>query len=194
MADYFNSLEFIGKVYFICAIGGGAIFIIRMIMMIIGGDFGGESDFDVHTDFDHAGIGDHDPGLHILSFQGITAFVMMFGIVGLVISENTGIASFFTILISLGAGVGTAYLLALIFKSMKKLEADGTINLNEAIGCVGTVYLTIKGKDGGKVQIIVKEQMLTLDAITEEGEEIKTGEEVIVSNVINDNLLVVNRY
>lgn len=194
MTDYFTSLDFVGKIYFICAVGGGAIFVIRMLMMIIGGDFGGDSDFDVHTDFDHGGIGDHDPGLNILSFQGITAFVMMFGIVGLILIENTGIASFFTILLSLGAGVATAYLLALVFKSMKKLEADGTINLNEAIGCVGTVYLTIKGKDGGKVQIIVKEQMLTLDAITDDGVEIKTGEEVIVTNVINDNLLFVNKY
>ncbi|MBN2571672.1 MAG: hypothetical protein JXA68_06055 [Ignavibacteriales bacterium] len=194
MMDYFDALNFMGKIYFICAIGGGTIFIVRMIMMIIGGDFGGDGDLDVHTDFDHSGIGDHDAGLHILTFQGITAFIMMFGLVGLVLYENTAIGSIFILLFSIGAGVLVAYFIAFIFKKMKKLEADGTVNLLESIGCVGTVYLTIKGKDGGKVQVVVKEQLLTLDAISENDEVIKTGEEIIVTNVINDNLLVVNKY
>ena len=69
------------------ALAGTAIFLLRLALMLIGGDSSdGGVDLDADADFDLGDGGDHlDPGhsFEILSVQAIAAFAMGFGWAGL---------------------------------------------------------------------------------------------------------------
>jgi membrane-bound ClpP family serine protease len=104
-----------------------------------------------------------------------------------------GILSWITITgISLGIGILMMLFTAWLFFMMMKLQSSGTLDVKNAIGQNGEVYLTIpaKKKGSGQVQLIIQGTYRTLDAVTEELEEIKTGTFIEVVDVINDTLVV----
>jgi len=82
--------------------------------------------------------------------------------------------------------------MATLIYYMGKLSEDGTLKLNNAIGKLGTAYLKIPAqrKGMGKVQIKVQGYR-TLDAITDDMEDIPTGAVVDVVDIINDEILLV---
>ena len=52
MTELFESLDFTGKIFFICAGLGGLLFIVRMIMFFVGGDLvDADGDFDADSTF-----------------------------------------------------------------------------------------------------------------------------------------------
>jgi len=84
---------------------------------------------------------------------------------------------------------GVGKLLAL----MLKLQSSGTLNLNSAVGAEGRVYLTIPAGGTGKVQVVIQERMLELDAQSENGEEIRTDENVTVVRLLAGEKLLVRK-
>jgi hypothetical protein len=75
---------------------------------------------------------------------------------------------------------------------MGKLTDSGTLNLNGAVGKIGSVYLTIPAKRSGLGKVQVKVQGLqTLDAMTDSEEEIKTGSVIEVVDILNNEILLV---
>ena len=82
---------------------------------------------------------------------------------------------------------------AWVFKTLYGLSESGSVQIGFAIGHRGTVYLTIPAEGQGKGQIQLKLQgaTQTLDAVTYENQPIKTGTNVKVTEVLEDNTLVV---
>lgn len=208
MLALFEGITGLELVFVVCATFGGALFVVRLILMFIGAadseapdgmdvdgmDVDGMDvhDMDVH-DFDSAdGIHDADISFKLLSLQGITAFFMMFGLVGwAVIRQGKGD---YPPLVSIGSGTAagliTIWIMKQIFKWATSLQSSGTMNLNNAIGQEGTVYLTIRPGDIGKVQVDVQNRLSVLNAITEGTEEIKTGADVRIVKIKADKLVV----
>ncbi len=184
------------RFYLACGIFGAAIFILRMILMLVGadgdhGDFGHLPDDisgDVHDGFAH---GDVDPGLRLLTLQGIVAFVMMFGLTGYALSHNAKAAVLPTLLGSVAMGGVTMWLLAKTFKLMASLESSGTVTLDAATGEQGTVYLTIAPGGVGKVQVKVGSHLRVVDAVSNQNKELKTGERIVVESALDGHTLVV---
>ena len=212
MSAYIAGLTGMEKVYFVCALFGGGLFILRMILMLIGADSSDadtdmdfdahDADFDgdhgdmddVHVDGDHGGHDIHaDAGLRLLTFQGLTAFVMMFGLTGYSVSRSSGLGSVLTVAAGCLAGLLGMWLIAKGFAVMKTLQSRGTMNISSAIGVEGSVYLTIPPDGTGKVQIIVSGRLHVMDAISAEKEELKTGDRVLVTDVSNERMLVVKK-
>ena len=77
-----------------------------------------------------------------------------------------------------------------IFQMAGSLQSSGTIDLNNAVGQEGHVYLTIHPGQTGKVQITVQDRLMVLNAIAEGNEEIKTGQRVWVVRVSAGTLIV----
>ena len=200
-----STLEYI---YLACAIAGAIIFILRMILLVTTGFSGGEGDldgmeigdmdgldgidgmdgvdldgidFEAPEDFelDEVGLEDTDFSFRFLSVQGVSSFIMMFGIVGLAIA-NASPYAILSLSGATGAGVFTVWVVSLIFRWMSKLQSDGTMQVENAVEQVGTVYLTIKAGEGqtGKVSIVVQGALRTLDAVSADENEIKTGTKV----------------
>ena len=85
--------------------------------------------------------------------------------------------------------------MAALFYFMSKLTDSGTLNMKNAIGHLGEVYLTIPGNRNGmgKVQLTVQGSIRTLDAITDDMEAIKTSSLIQVIDVIDQQILLVKR-
>ena len=203
-----TTLEYI---YLACAIAGAIIFGVRIVLMFVGG-FGGDTDMDLDVgvddvdfgdidmdldgaDFDlseasaASDLGDTDLSFRFLSVQGISSFIMMFGIVGLAIAKAP-IHPVFSLFAGISAGLFTVWITSLIFIAATSLQSDGTMRMKSAVGETGKVYLRISGDEAGKVQVVVQGALRVLDAYSADGTPIPTGANVEVVDV-RDTALVV---
>jgi len=205
MTAFFESLNGIDKTFLICAVIGSTLFLIRTVLFFVGGDADSDIDGDFDADIDIDGDIDFDgdvsdmghldsaASFHIFSLHGITGFFMMFGLVGLAMSLQSKFSPLVAVGGGLIAGVFTMWLVAKIFMSMKKLQSDGTLNLRNAIGKDGTVYLTISADGIGKVRVIVQGSLKIFNAVSAKKVEIKTGENIKVIKIISGNVFVVEK-
>jgi membrane protein implicated in regulation of membrane protease activity len=137
---------------------------------------------------------DSDASFKFVSLQGLTAFFMMFGWVGLAITRDSGLSGFAAVLGGIIAGIFTVYLLGTMFKFAMKLQSDGTMRIRTALGSGGSVYLRIPGSGStGQVQVEVDGRLKVFDAISATKEEIKTGEQITVVWVQDNGVLVVEK-
>ena len=185
-------LEFIGiedlvgfdLVFGISALVGGLLFLLWFVLLMIGGAASDLFDglFDIQ-------IGDTDLSFKALTFQGLSSFLMMFGLIGLMISEMDA-PRVLSILGGLGAGGLSMWMVSKLFDTFKELEQDQTMDLDNATGSTGTVYLRIPPSGEGQIQITFQGAMRTMDAISADGVEIPTGTLIQVVDNVADTLRV----
>ena len=197
-------LSWIELIYWGSTIIGGTLFILRIIMMLVGGgisqgdfdtEMGGEfhADVDTHMDANDADAGvDSDFSFKLLSMQGLTAFFMMFGLVGLALLKSN-LAVILTIFGGGAAGITAVLIISIIFSQMKRLQSDGTLNISNAVGKSGSVYLNIPAKGTGQVRVGVQGSLRIFEAASQDGKAIKTGESVRVVEVMDNNTLIVKK-
>jgi membrane protein implicated in regulation of membrane protease activity len=190
MEAFYSSLSPVQKFFLFCALVGGIIFVIRMVLMVIG-----LADHDVHDGgLDHVdGHGDSDVSFKLFSLHGLTCFFMMFGLVGLGLSRQFWVPDIIAAAVGTIAGLFTFWVIARLFSSMTKLQSDGTLKLSNAIGQQGKVYLTIPANGTGQVQVSFQGRLMIYDAISANKEEIKTGDQVVVIDIAGGNILVVEQ-
>jgi len=174
----YHGLEFF---FLVCALIGGSILLLRLLLLVIG--FGGDGDgLDVH----HA---DSDVGFKLLSIQGITAFLTMFGLVGFSVLRGTALGSTFAVIAAIVAGIGSALIIGRVFVSMLRLQSSGSVALDQTVGCTGTVYAKV-GKDGGSVQITVAQRLREFEAVSADGTDLPTGTPIRVVRVMGHGVVV----
>jgi hypothetical protein len=170
-----------------CAVLGGILFFILMILMIVGDIAGGAADA-IGLDF---GDVSSDLAFEVFSIQGLAVSVMMFGLTGmfgLSASGNDVVAVF-------AGGVGAAagmYGMAQMMKGISNLQADGTIDYNDAIGQKGQVYSRIKPNETGEIQVAVGGTLKTLLARAKDKTiHIPSGEFIKVVEIIGSTMIVI---
>lgn len=180
-------------VFVVCAAAGGTLFVIQMVLQVMG--FMGHGNLD--TDLDHGGDAGHtsaDFSFKVLSMQGMSAFLMMFGLVGLAALKGfAGGSTGISVAAGLVGGVATTWLIGRLFRLASGLQSSGNLDLSRAVGATGTVYLTLRKEGLGKVTITVTNRLLTLDARSLEEGAIETGTPIVVTRVIDDNTVEVRR-
>jgi len=181
MGDWFSSLEFLTKIYWLVAIIGSIIFTVVMIMAFVGGD---ADDIDA----------DVEAGFQFISFKNLIGFFTIFGWSGIACID-AGLSTPLTIIISVISGLLMMVIMATLFFFISKLTDSGTLNYKNALGAIGEVYLTV-GADRskiGKVTIRVQGSMRELDALTDSLSELKTGTIIKVVDVTSNGILIVDR-
>jgi hypothetical protein len=176
------------KINWLIALPFSALFIIQIILTFVGGDID-----DMSADGDVDSSIDHDTGIdfQFLSLKNLIAFFTIFGWTGIVCID-AGFSVGVTVLISSISGIIMMTIMASIMYFMGKLTDEGTLNFNNAIGKTCTVYLTIPAKRGGLGKIQVQVQgFRTLDAMTDNEESLKTGSIVQITQIINNEILLV---
>lgn len=172
------------------AIPSTLILIVQTVMVLIGlGDGGDGGDVDADDVLD----GDTDDGgLGLFSVRGIVAMLCIMGWSGVALLE-TSLPKAISILIAFVLGVATLVGMALLMKAVYRLQSSGNIDLGNAIGKVGQVYIPIPagGKSSGKVNITVQERLTECDAITVSDTVLETGSYVRVTAVGEGGVLVV---
>lgn len=167
------------------------------------GDFAGDhhgdivdTHSDIHHDIQpesHDGHDNSDLSFKLISLQGLTAFFMMFGWVGLAMIRDSGLPGWAAVFGGLAAGVVTVYILAFIFRCAVKLQSDGTMRIKSALNAGGSVYLRIPADGTGQVQVEVDGRLKIFDAISSNKEELKTGDQITVVWVQDNGVLVVEK-
>ena len=188
-------LSWIEVIYWASTIIGGTLFILRVMMMFIGGGAGDDAiDSALDTGVD-ALTGEHadaDISFKLLSVQGLTSFFMMFGLVGLALLR-ANLHELITIVGGILAGLVMVAITGVVFTQMKRLQTEGTIKIQNTIGSDGTVYLTIPKNGTGQVQVIVQGSLKIFDAVSANKNQIATGEKVRVTGVASGNTLIVEK-
>ena len=168
-----------------------SVWCITLFATFIGMDTDGGMDVDVSADT--ATDGDSGP-FQLFTFRNFINFLLGFG--WSIISFEKAIENQF-VLILVSAVIGVLLVMAVmaIFRFMSRMEQSGTINMANAVGCKGNVYLKIPGekRGEGKVQISIQGAIREFNALTA-GEELETGAPIRVVEVINDNTLLVERF
>lgn len=182
-----DQLPLMGKIYWILAVPSTAIFLILLILSFFGADADADIDGDIgDVDFSE-GIGGF-----IINFKSIMSFIMMFGWAG-IISMTFDLSIGFTIIVAVITGFVSLIAVATLLYFISKMSYSGTMQIDNAIGKVGTVVLRIPEKKQGlgQIQINVQGSLRTLDAMTEEKEKISSGQSVQVIDVQDDVLIVI---
>lgn len=178
------------QVFWIITIPATVVFLALLVLTIVGGD----ADTDVDTDVDgDIADGDSIP-FQFLSLKNIVAFFAVFGWSGIGF-VNAGLAAWLVVLLATICGLLMMTLMATLFYFMSRLAESGTLEMKNAIGKLGEVYLVIPAKRGGmgKVQLNVQGSIRTLDAITDDLETIRTSFIIEVLGVIDDQILLVKK-
>jgi hypothetical protein len=131
-------------------------------------------------------------GLDLLSVRTISAGAVLFGAVGLWLG-SMGVPALFVVPAAVVAGAGAGVASALLTRQLLKLESSGSLQLENAVGQPGTVYLPIPPrKEGfGKVHFTLQGRTVELRAVTEERSALPTGAAVIVVSVIDGDTVEV---
>ena len=174
----FNNLSGVELFYLVCGVVGGGLFLLRSIMIFAG--LGGDD--DAAGDMHDGSIGDETTAdFKMVSVHGITAFLLMFGLVGYLMMRG-GNSPTASALASLASGFVTMAVIAKIFSASRKLASDGTIHPADAVGCTGSVYLEIRPGSIGKVQVEVKGALKIFDARAKDpGAKLATGARIKVA-------------
>jgi hypothetical protein len=190
-----TGLTWIEIIYWASTIIGGTLFLLRLVTMFLGGGVGDDG-LDAAMDAGgHDLSGDHieaDTSFKLMSIQGLTSFFMMFGLVGLALFK-ADLPVLLTVIGGMVAGLITVAVTGLIFTQMKRLQTEGTINIENTIGKEGNVYLGIPKNGTGQVQVIVQGSLKIFDAVSKNKTMIATGEKVQVVGVASGNTLVVEK-
>ena len=184
----FNGIEIF---FLICAIIGCIFVLFRLVMQFVGldhdhGDFPSDShDIDGH----HA---DSDVGFKVLSLQGITSFLAMFGLVGLALYRESQAGILFSMTGAIIAGAASVWIIKKMFQLFGKLQSSGTIDIDNAVGAQGNVYLKIPQGGVGRVLVKVKNSLREFDATAVDENEIPSDTPIRVVWV-DGKILVVEK-
>lgn len=189
----FENITGVDKFFLLCAVIGGSMFVLRSVLMFIGlsGD-------DMADGGDMGDGGDIDDGTPVADFKmvsvhSLTAFLLMFGLVGFLVIQNYGKKAVVVASVaSLLSGILTMFIIAKLFSWSRKLQSDGSIYPKDTIGCEGSVYLGILPGEIGKIQITVNGALKVFDARCSDNElKLKTGDPIKV--VATGDVLIVEK-
>ncbi len=184
-STWWDGLSLALKFYWAVAVPFTVFFVLQLVLSF----FGAETPDDLPDAEIEA---DHGIGFQFFTLKNMVGFFTIFGWTGIACIES-GLSLVATILVSVASGTAMMGIMAGLFYLLMKANADRTMRIENAIGQVGEVYLTIQSKRGamGKVQVKVSGSLRTLDALTDDEHDIQTGKMVTVASIVNDNILLV---
>lgn len=188
------------QVYLILAVAGVTTVVIQVALQVFGlvGEEvgGGDVDFaDADADLDADGDAQGDFGhgswfAGLLTFKGLAAFAGVFGLTGLALIGDADVSSKTRVLTATLAGFAAMWVVAQMMRGLARLHHSGTMDLRRAVGQMGKVYLRVPAslKGEGKVTVEVEGRLMTMRAVTAEG-ELTVGTPVRVVEVMTDETL-----
>lgn len=178
------------KFYLYVAVPASLILIIQTVMTFMGLSGEIDVDFDGDGDVDVTG----ETGLTIFSVRNLIAFFTFFGWSGVWLL-GANVAKPLVIIISVIVGLIFVGISMSLFFLISKMQRSGNINLNNAVGLVGEVYIRIpeSRKQYGKVMLTVQGALGEYEAVTDEVLPISTGTQVQVVEVVSNSKLLVKK-
>ncbi|MDR2171925.1 MAG: hypothetical protein LBP59_17410 [Planctomycetaceae bacterium] len=181
-------------IYFICAVFGGTLLFLQLILMLFG--IGGIGDGDIgDVDAGDADISDGNSHtmdiFKILSLRTIIAGIAFFGLGGLA-GLTGGTSKFVSVILAGVSGSIAIYTVYYLYLKIANLKYDGSISNETLVGSVGNVYIKIPAAETGCGKVLINQQNRTMEyeAITA-GNEIKTGVPIVVVRIVSSTTVEV---
>jgi len=203
---WWESLNLIERTFACVAIPATVILFLQTLLLLFasfGGDandfnsdhnmdLGHDADHDVHIEHDHAHEHSHDDGLRIFTVRGFVTFFCIFGWAGLVMIRS-GVPAAVSVVSAVILGFIFMVLVAYILVQFLKLQSNGAVDIQDAVGVNGSVYLTVPASRSGmgKVNAVVSGRYSEFNAVTDGNDAIPTKSAVTVVGVTGNNTLVV---
>lgn len=212
MVAWWESLSSLEHMLLYLALPATLVLLLQTVFLLVGGWDGADTADDLDADgldLDGDGIPDEDldgdgipdsmgqelqtgmTGLHVFTVRGITAFLALFGWGALWLCQ-TRMPVCLALFLALQIGAAGMFGMALLIRQAARLQYDGTLDLRNAVGRDGDVYLTVPaGRSGyGKVNVMVQEQLREFVAQTD-GAPLPTGTEITVTGLSGQGVLIV---
>jgi hypothetical protein len=149
------------SVYFTLAAVGSLLFLVRIVLLMLGGSDGGDLDHDGGTD-------GHGGEFSFFSLLSILSFCMGAGWMGLACRREWGLGPGVAALSASGFGFLLMSMASFGLWQMKKMNQVGSYDAKTCIGSIGRVYLKVpaKGQGRGQVEITVDGRRKVLPAVS----------------------------
>ncbi|MDR1891940.1 MAG: hypothetical protein LBQ48_02880 [Oscillospiraceae bacterium] len=210
-SNWWATLSTFQQIFAAMAIPASVVLMIQMVFLFIGlGSHGGDlshgHDFD--NDFDHDAAPDHDfsahdhesggndyghDGLRLLTVRGIVAFFAVGGWSGVALLDS-GAAPSLAVGLAVLIGIAMMLIVALIMMFAVRLQENGNLQYENAVGLNATVYITIPPAQSGrgKINLNLQEQFIEADAVTDAAIPIKPGRQVKIAAALDENTFLVS--
>ena len=132
-------------------------------------------------------------GLHLFTLRGIVAFLTLFGWGSLWLCQ-LGMLPAIALFLGVCMGLAGMVAIAVAVRQAVRLQYDGTLDIRNAVGLTGSVYLTIPAARAGtgKVNVLVQEQLREFDAVSDSVLAIPTGADIVVTGLAGRDTLIVS--
>jgi hypothetical protein len=177
------------QVFYGIGLAAGLVAIILMVLAIFG------MEHDDAVDAIAAGDVDHDGGGGIFSIKPLTGFFLGFGWIG-GMALNHGSTLLVATVLAFLAGSGMMSMIVFMFRAILNLKSDGTARIDDTVGAVGTVYITLPPSkaSGGQVVVTFRGRQETYSALNNGESVIPSGDKVKVLSVVDGRTLLVERH
>jgi len=198
LGEWWSGMIMFEKIFWYIAIPFTVLFFIQLVLTFTGmggedADGGVEGDGGEGLDSDGDGEAGEASGFRIFTVKNFITFFTVFGWSGITL-HNAGAGEYLVLFGSLLIAGGVMLLVALLFVSITRLAQSGTMDVNNAIGGTGEVYIPIPGgRSGrGKISITLQGSLREIDAVTA-GEALPRGTAVRVAEVAGNGVLLVEK-
>jgi len=181
--EFLNNLDSILRMFWYIAIPISLIFILQTILTFIGSD---AIDTDFESDSDTP-----DTAFQLFSLRNLINFLLGFSWTGISFFkqiENTN----YLYLLSTTIGILFVLLFFIVIKQITKLAENNTFRIEDTLNKTAEVYIPIPEKKSGKGKILISinGSFRELDAMTTNN-RINSGDTVVVTQIMNQNILIV---
>lgn len=157
-----------------------------------------DASFDHGHDFDHGGDADHDhgdadtdgPWIPFFSIRFWTYFLFGFGATGVLLHYLVRSPEPTTAITATSTGFMLGLLVAGIMRWLQKQQNSSMTSTKDLQGAVGRVSVAIAAGMEGKVRLTLNGETLDFLALSDQGQTIHLGSEVVVVSVENDRAVV----
>lgn len=180
------------SVFLYCAAIGGTLLCLQFLLLLFGA--GGDHDVSGAPDAGggHDSVGhDQSAFLKLFSVQTISTFGTFFGLVGLA-TESMHWSPIAVAAAASMAGIAALWFVSRLMRGLAALQSQGNVDLQNAIGHTGSVYLRIPPPGQGHGRVMLQVQGRTIEAVAvSKDRELPTGASCRVIERKDDDTLVV---
>jgi len=185
VGGWWTELGLAKQIFYGIGLVAGAFSLILAVLSIIGIEHHDAVDAIGGADLGHGGGG-------IFSIKPLTGFFLGFGWGG-GMALDAGFALFAALLIALVAGGIIMAIIVFMFRTIIAMKSDGTMRIADAVGAVGTVYITLPPDKaaGGQVTVTFSGRQETFAALNSSPRPLPSGEKIRVTAVVDGRTLLV---
>lgn len=185
VSGWWNELSLAKQLFYGIGLLAGFMSVILAVMAMIGMEHHDAVDAVGSADLGHGGGG-------IFSIKPLTGFFLGFGWAG-GIAMDAGLSLIVALIVALLAGSAIMGVVVAMIRAIYGMRSDGTVQVQKAVGAVGTVYITVPPRKaaGGQVTVNFSGRQETFAALSGAEQPIASGEKVRVVSLVDNRTVLV---